>query len=190
MVDFAVFGDVHRPGGATFGVTGGEVAGEFRFSERDRVAIAQDSVGLGRRVTHHLVGIGREIIGAAARQQGSVCFAHHNFCAGELLHQRIATRVIQMGVTVQNDFDVFQAETQLRDAVANARDGGFESGINQNVALGCGDEERTDAGGSDVIKIPDDVEGLEGRVPGFPFLADGGVFGGVLCGVIALFVGK
>ena len=65
---------------------------------------------------------------------------------------------------------------------ANARHGRYKPGIHEDVALRRGDEKRTDAGRADVMDVADEAKRLERRVPRFPFLFDGRVFGGVLFG--------
>jgi hypothetical protein len=167
---------------ATFGVAGREMTRQRCAAERDLVAVAQNAVGLGGAIAHHLFGVRREVIRAAAGQQGGVGLAHQDARAGQLLHQRVAAGVIGVRVAVQDDFDVREFEAEFRHAVADARHGRFKPGIHEDVPLRRGDEKRTDAGRADVMDVADEAKRRERRVPRLPFLFDRRVFGGVLFG--------
>jgi hypothetical protein len=91
-------------------------------------------------ISNHLSRVGREIIRANAGEQCCVCFAHHDYRAGQFLHLGMAASVIGVCVTVQNDFDVLYLQSKLCHALANSGHSRFKAGMEQDVTLSRGDE--------------------------------------------------
>jgi cystathionine beta-lyase/cystathionine gamma-synthase len=58
--------------------------------QRNAVAVADYLVSLDGWISNHLSRVGREIIRANAGEQGCVCFAHHDYRAGQFLHLGMA----------------------------------------------------------------------------------------------------
>ena len=73
--------------------------------------------------------------------------------------------MIEVSVAGQEQAQVLQSESQLRDAGLDERGGLAESGVQQDEPVRSGDEERRDVGGADVVEVSGNPEGRERPVP-------------------------
>lgn len=102
LVSLAGFAHRHGPSGCAAGVAGGEMRGECRIAERNRVAVADGAVN-------------RMFFAAGFHsfESGDVLGHRNHLCAGEFLDECIALHVITVGVVAEEDSGVGEFEAEL-----------------------------------------------------------------------------
>ena len=73
--------------------------------------------------------------------------------------------MIEVGVGIEEVFDVGEFEAELFDIGLDVRDGFLKRPVEQDVSLVGGEEVGAEALRADVVDVVDDVEGLGGDVP-------------------------
>ena len=86
-------------------------------------------------------------------------------CAGLLFQQRTARAMVPMGVADQQNLDIVQMKSELRNAVADERHRAFQAAIDKNVSLGCRNQVGRETPASDVVEIAGDAVGRKGFGP-------------------------
>ena len=81
--------------------------------------------------------------------QGSV----RNARTGQRLNERMTKRVIGMGMAREQNFDVGELKAKRLDICTDDGNGPFEAGIDQNVAVGSGDQIARKPFGADVVEM-------------------------------------
>jgi len=165
LVNLVVLADLHRPRCTAFCVAGCQVSGEHDLTEPDLISIMQNLVDSGRLEEH----VGRaavlKVTAAAIFYYGHITRHHHVLCAGELLDERAAGAVVEMGVADKENLDIAETKSQALDILLNGGDGAFEVAVDENVPLRSCDQERGQVFASDVIDVRDDLVGREGLGP-------------------------
>ncbi len=94
---------------------------------------------------------------AAGLDLGHIRVHDHVFCSGQLLDRRASRAVVPMRVADEENLNVAELKSQFFDAVANQRDGGFETAVDEDVALRRGNQVGGEALAPDVVDISDDA---------------------------------
>jgi len=102
------------------------------------------------------------IAGAAGRDHVGIALADPQLGTGRLLQRRKSACVVEVRVRVEQHFDVSDVEPEFGDARHDHRGGPGIAAVDQDVALGPGEQERSDVVGTDVIEVPGDAERFGG----------------------------
>ena len=141
MLRLAAVLNVHRPGGAAPGVAGRLVRRQHRAAQLHRVAIVQGARHLHSRIDilPTLVAI-LEVGLAAGFHHRHIGVHHFVFGAGLFHHLGAAGVMVEMGVADQQHLGIGPFEAQFGDTLFGQRHGADEARIDQDVALGRGDQ--------------------------------------------------
>lgn len=137
---------------------------KFRTAEGNLVVVLQAPVDLDRRET--ITAFEDAVVEFAAvfedrgvGDSGVHLGAAHSLDGGE------ADGMVEVGLHREQDFGVFQLETEFAGAFDHLRDGAFEAGVDDDMSLGRGDEVAAEVGGADVMKVACDRMRREGLLP-------------------------
>lgn len=160
--------DHEIPRGTAPGVAGGDARRHRHPAQGDRFAIRQLLVD----EDHREEGLVAQeiVIAAATLESRGVQLAGHEARTARLLQSGQSTGVVEMGVAVEQQADVFHLEAQRLDTRPDQRHGLLESTVDQDVAVGGGDQEGSDAAGAHVVEVAEDAEGLHRLIHGLPAL--------------------
>ena len=161
----------HQIAGAALGVTRRDHGGQGDAAQLDGLAVIDRAVDLDRREAQPLVGFRSRI--DAVFQGIALGHAGNHRGAGVGLQLGHAAGMVEVAVAVQQDLDVRQFEAELLDVVLNHLGVLRQADIQQDVALGRGDQPGRQAGRADIVDVVDDLERLEGRGPGGVLLREG-----------------
>ena len=130
---------------------------------RDLVALADHAVDLdGRKVERGVALLSRVV---AALEQRLVGGARGELRAGVLLQPGEPAGVVEMRMRVEQLLDVGDLEAELLDVRLDLRVRLGQAGVDENMTLRRGDQERREARGADVVDVADDAERLGRFVP-------------------------
>ena len=161
VVGLGSFCDLHRPGGAAFGVARGEVRDEHGATEAHFISIVKHAVDLGglvqtgARVPVLKVGF------AAGFDDGYVCIHDHVLRAGLFFDGGAGSVMVPMCVADEKNFCVLELESELLNACLDQGHIGFQIAVDQNVALRCGDQIIRQSFAADVVEVTSDAKWRE-----------------------------
>src|SRR5437773_11664919 len=75
----------------------------------------------------------------------------------QFLCECVSFHVVDVSVTSENDFDVFELEAETFNRFADPRNSSLVHRLHEDVALGCSDQKRTVCVATDKIDVPDDL---------------------------------
>jgi hypothetical protein len=164
------------PGGAAAGVACGAVRGEGGGAEGDGVVVVEDAVDGGGGKVGDGAGGAEEVGVAAGLDDRDVVGHDHEAGVGFALDLCGAAGVIEVGLAGEEDAGVAPVEAELLDGGTDLGWGGWEVGVDEDVAGGGGDEVGGEILAADVEEIVGDAERCDGGGPdGFEL---GGEVGG------------
>ncbi len=142
MIGVSRLGHIQRPGGVARRVARREVGRQGRGAESHPVAIVQDTVYLcGRKMRGGISAVKK--VAAPTRFYGGYVRGHHrNLGMGQAFEFSQAPNVVEMGLAVEQDFNVLQREAQRFHVLTDLRGGGGQIAVEQEVAARRGNQVR------------------------------------------------
>jgi hypothetical protein len=102
-----------------------------------------------------------EVGAASGANDLGVAIHDHVFGVGVVKDLGGACHVVEVGLAVEEDLDVGVLEAELLDAGADLRGGAGKVGVDENVALGRGDEVAGKVAAANIVEMVGDLEGWE-----------------------------
>jgi hypothetical protein len=165
VIGMAGVGDLHGPGGVTFRVSGGEVRGENSRPQRHLVAVVESTVYLDRLEVKSRLVVEEEVRAATGFDCRDIGIHNLNLRVRQPFDLCRTGNVIGVGLAVEEDFGIGEAEAQGLDVLADLRNGRGQVRIDEDVALRRGDQVRTEIVAAYVVKVAEDAEGCVIRRP-------------------------
>jgi hypothetical protein len=148
-------------------VAAGDVRGECERPEADCVAVLEPVVhargGEPPDAEEAERTVGGTVPCTSLRHDVGVAFTDPELCAGGLLQLAKAACVVGVRVGVEQYLHVPDVEAELRYAPLDERRGLGVAAVDEDVALGTGDQEGGDAGGADIIEVAGDAKRFVGN---------------------------
>src|SRR5690606_150726 len=148
---------------------GGDVGRELDRAESDRVAVREGVVdawgGEPAEPDEAEIALRHQgwVVGATGRNDGGIAFTDPELATRRFLQGAESAGVVGVGMGIEQDLHVGDAEAELGDATHDRGGGLGIAPIDQDVPLRPGYEERGDAGVADVVEIPGNPERFVGR---------------------------
>ena len=135
-------------------MAGRVVGGEQHVAHLDRVAVAQDAIDLDRRIDE-IIGV-LEVVLVAALHRRDVVLHDRQLRTELLLQIGEGACVIDMGMAVDHELDVFGLEAELADGLDDHRSRRRHAGVHQDVPFGGREQEDAEPLGPDEVDRADD----------------------------------
>src|SRR5207244_2442935 len=151
-IRFPLLLHVGRPRRTTRRMAGSPNRPQCGPTERDRIAVLQDTIDFHRFPS--FVSQRRHVLAGGKRCGiGSEC---HDFGARRLLHCRMSLDVIEVRVPREQNFDVLQLEPELCHIRDNNLVHLFRARVDHDVAFGRCNQIRSDVLRADIVNVADD----------------------------------
>ena len=138
-------------------------------AEGDLFAVVEDVVDLDWGKEGAGVVVEEEVGAAAGLGVGDVTLHYLDLGMGQALNLGHAGDVVVVGLAVEEDFGIGEAESESLDVLADLGRRGSQIAVDEDVALRRGDEVRGEIVAADVVQVAGDPEG---SVVGGPLRVD------------------
>ncbi len=147
--------------------------GQLKVAEPDLLSVAENPADLRRRERRMHSGLRIACSRRAGSEHGSGIGRSEHLRSGQLLQAADAADMVDMLVAVQQNPHVRRTEAELANVADDEVRAGFGPGIDEDMALASGDQDRGDPARADEIGVGVDPDRRRRLVPIVIVVADG-----------------